>query len=364
MRVTVINGPNLDLLGTREPEVYGSTTLGDLEQRIALFATGLGVDTTFVQSNEEGDLIEAIHGARGEDGIVINPGALTHTSRALGDAISAVGVPAVEVHISNVREREPWRAVSLVSEACARTIYGRGLAGYEDAVRHLVNRAAVPVRAVRYGPHRDQAGDLRVPNGGPRGIVLLVHGGFWLDQYQRDGMESLAVDLTGRGWTTWNLEYRRLGSGGGWPASGHDVVTAIDSVSQVADGTPGPMGIIGHSAGGHLALWAALRPREPVALTVGLAPVTDLQALSSSGGAGSGPASRLLADGAPPAIDGVPEPTLLIHGDADDVVPPEHSTRVAGAQLNMIPGFGHFELLDPKREHWAIVIDALEAADG
>ena len=365
MRVTVINGPNLDLLGSREPEVYGSTTLVDLEGRIADFASGLGVDTAFIQSNEEGDLIEAIHGARGDDGIVINPGALTHTSRALGDAISAVGVPTVEVHISNVRAREPWRAVSLVSEACARTIYGRGLAGYEDAIRHLVNRAALPVDTLRYGPHRDQVGDLRIPEREANGLVLLVHGGFWLDQYQRDGMESLAVDLTTRGWATWNLEYRRLGGGGGWPASAQDVVTALDSVGQITETSGRPTAIMGHSAGGHLALWAATRAREPVALTVGLAPVTDLGRLSDSDGPGSGPAAKLLASGAPRTIDTVPDSTLLIHGNDDTLVPSEHSTRLQEvATVSVIQGFGHFELIDPNRDHWATVVDALDAVEG
>ncbi len=365
MRITVINGPNLDLLGTREPEVYGSTSLVELESRISGFASGLGVDTAFIQSNEEGDLIEAIHGARTDDGIVINPGALTHTSRALGDAISAVGVPTVEVHISNVRAREPWRALSLVSEACARTIYGRGLAGYEDAIRHLVNRAAHPVDTLRYGPHRDQVGDLRVPESSSRGMVLLIHGGFWLDQYQRDGMESLAVDLTTRGWATWNVEYRRLGGGGGWPASAQDVVTAIDSVGQITETSGRPTAIMGHSAGGHLALWAATRAREPLALTVGLAPVTDLGLLSDSGGPGSVPAATLLASGAPKTIETVPESTLLIHGDEDTLVPSEHSTRLeAAATVKVIQGFGHFELIDPHRDHWTTAIDALDAVDG
>jgi acetyl esterase/lipase len=177
-------------------------------------------------------------------------------------------------------------------------------------------------------------------------------------------METLAVDLTERGWATWNLEYRRLGSGGGWPASGQDVVTAIDSVGHVTDGVGGPISIIGHSAGGHLALWAASRSRQSVAVTVGLAPVTDLELLARSGGPGSGSASRLLAAGAPPAIGGIAEQTVLIHGNEDSLVPPGHSRRVGGARLSILPGFGHFELLDPKREHWPIVIDALDGSDG
>ena len=116
MRIKVINGPNLDLLGTREPEVYGSTTLADLEDQIAAFATTLGVGVEFFQSNEEGDLIAAIHGAaRGYDGIVINPGALTHTSRALGTRSLQSGL-------------QLWRSTSRTSEtrAMARRLAGLG----------------------------------------------------------------------------------------------------------------------------------------------------------------------------------------------------------------------------------------------
>jgi 3-dehydroquinate dehydratase-2 len=154
MRVLVLNGPNLNLLGTREPDVYGDTTLADLERAVGRWGEKLGVETTFAQSNHEGEVVDAIHGANGIDAIVINPGALTHTSRSIGDAIAAVGLPAVEVHISNIREREPWRATSLVAPSCVRSIYGRGVGGYQDALRHLKNRASMPFKTERYGPIR------------------------------------------------------------------------------------------------------------------------------------------------------------------------------------------------------------------
>jgi 3-dehydroquinate dehydratase-2 len=115
MRVLVLNGPNLNLLGTREPDVYGDTTLADLEKAVGRWGDNLGVETKFAQSNHEGEVVDAIHGTNGIDAIVINPGALTHTSRSIGDAIAAVGIPTVEVHISNIRQREPWRATSLVA---------------------------------------------------------------------------------------------------------------------------------------------------------------------------------------------------------------------------------------------------------
>ena len=170
MRVLVLNGPNLNLLGTREPDVYGDTTLEDLEGLIEGWGAALGIETLFSQSNHEGELVDAIHRADGVDGLIINPGALTHTSRSIGDAISSVGLPAIEVHISNVRQREPWRAISLVGPSCARTIFGRGIGGYQDALRHLRNRAVTPFETVGYGPHADNVGDIRRPDGESGGV--------------------------------------------------------------------------------------------------------------------------------------------------------------------------------------------------
>ncbi|MGH8948755.1 MAG: type II 3-dehydroquinate dehydratase, partial [Acidimicrobiia bacterium] len=251
MRVLVLNGPNLNLLGTREPDVYGDTTLRDLEKLIQTWGAALGMETRVTQSNHEGELVDAIHRADGVDGLVINPGALTHTSRSIGDAITSVGLPAVEVHISNVRQREPWRVTSMVAPSCVRTIFGRGTEGYQDALRHLQNRAATPFDTVAYGPHRENVGDIRRPGDEASGIIIMIHGGLWRQEYERDSTETLAVDLTGRGYVTWNIEYRR-GEEGGWPGSAHDVVSAFDFIVREMPGVP--VGIVGHSAGGHLGL--------------------------------------------------------------------------------------------------------------
>ncbi|HEX5695094.1 MAG TPA: alpha/beta hydrolase, partial [Acidimicrobiia bacterium] len=271
----------------------------------------------------------------------------------------------VEVHISNVREREQWRADPFVSEAVVRTIHGRGLTGYRDALRHLINRAVFPFDTVRYGPHLENVADLRVPpeDGGSR-LVILIHGGFWLEEWERDTMETLAVDLTSRGFATLNLEYRRLCAGGGWPGPGHDVLTAIRHVSQIPEVSSSPTAILGHSAGGHLALWAAGRHRgRPVDLTVGLAPVTDLGALAGSDGVGSRPAASLLQTGAPLDVAVLPGKTLLVHGADDGVVPVSHSTRLGDeAEVVLVDDLGHFEMLDPRRAHWPRVIEALRAA--
>jgi 3-dehydroquinate dehydratase II len=361
MRVLVINGPNLNLLGTREPEVYGTTTLSDLERQTREWAEKQGIETSFFQSNSEGALIDAIQAAKDQDGIVINPAAYSHTSRAIGDAILAVGRPTVEVHISNIFEREPWRALSLVTDACVRTIYGRGVDGYQDAIRHLLNRSLVPFETVAYGPLPDQVADLRLPDAAAAGVVTLIHGGFWMRQYERDTVESLATDLTKRGFVTWNVEYRRLGTGGGWPGSPQDVEMALAHLERVTDVGRG-VTVIGHSAGGHLALTAGRRQGPPIAATIGLAPVTDLALVAATGGTGSAQARALLAAGAPQRTS-APDSTFLIHGDRDELVPVSHSTRLSeSATVEIVEGGGHFEMLSPRRPHWDHVIRILGSA--
>jgi len=142
MKILVINGPNLNLLGLREPDIYGKRTYADLVEMIRAEADRLGVAIEFVQSNHEGALVDAIQGAyRSADGIVINPGAYTHTSVALLDAVKAVGVPTVEVHISDPDTREDFRKVSYIRAACVASIKGHGLEGYLEALRLLVQKA-------------------------------------------------------------------------------------------------------------------------------------------------------------------------------------------------------------------------------
>ena len=141
MKILVINGPNLNLLGIREPEIYGSGTYDDLVSLIRAEAERLGAETEFFQSNHEGALVDAVQDAYNEvDGIIINPGAYTHTSIALLDALKAVGIPAVEVHISDPDTREEFRKTSYVRHACITTIKGRGFNGYIDALHLLVGK--------------------------------------------------------------------------------------------------------------------------------------------------------------------------------------------------------------------------------
>jgi 3-dehydroquinate dehydratase-2 len=142
IKVLVLNGPNLNLLGSREPEVYGRSTLGDIEAMVAQRAGELGVAASFLQSNHEGALIDALHAADGKyDAVVFNPGAFTHYSYALHDAVVAAGVPVVEVHISNIAAREKFRRQSVIAAAAVGQISGMGansyILGLDAAVAHV-----------------------------------------------------------------------------------------------------------------------------------------------------------------------------------------------------------------------------------
>jgi 3-dehydroquinate dehydratase II len=140
MKICILHGPNLNLLGTREPEVYGSMTLNDINEKMIALGKELGVDVTCLQSNHEGVLIDALHDARTwASGVVFNPGGYTHTSVALRDAISAIVIPVIEVHLSNVYAREEFRHVSFVSAVCKGKVTGFGWRSYELGLRGLVD---------------------------------------------------------------------------------------------------------------------------------------------------------------------------------------------------------------------------------
>jgi 3-dehydroquinate dehydratase II len=138
MRVLVLHGPNLNLLGERQPEIYGSQTLAELNAAISDDATKLGLDVRCEQYNSEGRIIDALHAARGAyAGVVINPGAYAHYSYAIADAIAAIGIPVVEVHLSNIAAREGFRRTSVTAAACRGTVSGLGARGYILALRTL-----------------------------------------------------------------------------------------------------------------------------------------------------------------------------------------------------------------------------------
>ena len=139
MKILVINGPNLNMLGVREPDHYGKETYKDLCEKIEKHCDSKSIEVKIYQSNHEGDLVDEIQNAYGNvDGIVINPGAYTHTSIAILDAVKSVNIPTVEVHISKVEEREDFRQISYVRLACVKTITGHGTDGYIEAIDFLL----------------------------------------------------------------------------------------------------------------------------------------------------------------------------------------------------------------------------------
>ena len=141
MKIAVINGPNLNLLGTREPSLYGTATLADIESGLRNVATEIGAELSFVQLNGEGEIVEAVHALRGQaDGALVNAGAYSHTSLAIRDALAGVEVPFVEVHLTNIYAREPERRRSALADAAVGIVCGFGADSYEFALRGLVRK--------------------------------------------------------------------------------------------------------------------------------------------------------------------------------------------------------------------------------
>ncbi|RVX42780.1 prolyl oligopeptidase family protein [Nonomuraea polychroma] len=234
------------------------------------------------------------------------------------------------------------------------------------------------VETHRYGPLPDHEADLRLPPGAtPRGLVVVIHGGFWRSRFGRETTRALCADLALRGWASWNVEYRRVGTGGGVPATLDDITAALRHLDELEPVGDVPVVLLGHSAGGQLALWAA--GTRPVAAVVPLGGVCDLAE-----------AARLrIGDGA--ALDfvgGTPEqrpelydladpmrrlpsgtPALVVHGTDDDRVPPELSRRYAEAahkagdpcQLLELEDVGHFEVIDPRTATWSTIVQGFEA---
>lgn len=236
----------------------------------------------------------------------------------------------------------------------------------------------MPRELLAYGSGPDQVGDLWLPSTPPpTPVVVLVHGGFWYQQWKRDLMDRLALDLSRRGRAAWNIEYRRVGAGGGWPATGEDVARAIDHLASLAspyDLDVSHVTLVGHSAGGQLVLWAAAR-REAVVtpvLVVGLAPVTDL-ALARTEGLGDGAVDALFAGG-PTVSDASPidllplgVPQLLTHAADDPLVPVAHTRRYVSAaeaagdpiEYRETTTGRHFTFLDPDSEAWLALAEVL-----
>ena len=369
MRFIVINGPNLNLLGAREPHIYGRETLADLEGQWRRRGTKLGIGVDTYQSNHEGEIIEQIQvaGPR-NDAIVINAGAYTHYSYAIYDALMAVGRPTVEVHISDINGREPWRATSVTAPAALRVIVGRGTEGYLDAIDFLEAHLNSPAETLAYGPHPDQVIDLRVP-ASPRGVVALLHGGFWREIWARDITEQLAARLADRGWITANIEYRR--GLGAFHESIEDVTAALECIRSTLAGRGmaiESLPVIGHSAGGYLAIRSVA---ELGGDAVALAPVVDLDSISAAR-PDDDPVSAYLG-GKPDQASATWEAARLVgagkgrvhivHGSDDDTIPIEHVQAFAdhdSVSLTVLNGVDHRGLTDPHRASFDAVVAALE----
>lgn len=375
VRILIINGPNLHLLGTREPDVYGTATLVELEDEWRRRADLAGATVETHQSNHEGSIIDAITDTVGGfDGLIINAGALTHYSYAIRDAIAAARLPTVEVHISNIYERETWRHRSVLTDVCELTIVGRGALGYLNAIDHLVALHSIPPEVISYGDNADTVLDLRVPTGiGPHRVALLIHGGFWRDIWKRDLLDPIAVDLVRRGWATINVEYRR--GNGSYSTAPGDIQSVVRWIRENAAerGLDHEQIIaIGHSAGGYLALRLA-HDDAGIAGVLGLAAITDFVAMSEKRpdddpisaflGASRDEAPRLWSQA---ELMGRPATAVhLVHGMNDDTVDPAQSeayVRLRGGvpPLTIIGHCGHMDLIDPRSECWPTVVAALE----
>ena len=236
-----------------------------------------------------------------------------------------------------------------------RTVDARGVDGFRWAIRHAAYTEAWPPETISYGPLDDHVADVRSPGAGAP-VAVVLHGGFWLAEWHRDLMDGIAVDLARRGWTTWNVEYRRTGNGGGWPQTKDDVVAAV---KQAAAASPtGRVALVGHSAGGHLALMSAAELGNDVVDSVlSLAGVCDMVLAASDARAGR-PARRFL--GSRPAAEADPRGrvplsirTLLVHPLHDEIVPIELSRRYAEAAREANDDVTLLEL--PEGDHMSVV---------
>ena len=220
---------------------------------------------------------------------------------------------------------------------------------------------------VAYGSGPLQFGDLRVPTGaGPFPLAVVLHGGYWQSTYNLIHTGHMCIALAEEGIASWNLEYRRVGDPSGeWPAAGEDVGLALSQLGELPFEHDGQTVVVGHSAGGQLALWAARRTGLPV---VALAPVSDVRDSVERRGPGSAPARFMapehFADGSPVELVPLGVPQIVIHGTADDSVPFEMSERYAEAaggeaELVVLEGTGHFELIDPQVPEFRVTLDAI-----
>jgi acetyl esterase/lipase len=358
--------------------------IADLETRSARWAAAWDATVDVVPPADAPELVGHLRQAvdSGAAGVVLERPAATDVAE-LADVVGATDVPVVAVSPDYVADRS-----GPLDRACVRVIHGRGPSGVRWALAHLRARVTAPFREWAYGDGPDRIGDLRVPPDveGRVPLAIILHGGFWRDEWERDLMDAAAVDLTARGWITWNVEYRRMGpSGGGWRATLDDARAAVAAISDL----PAPVDasrvlLLGHSAGAQLALYAAARSRQSgaeitPAMVAALAPLTDLVAAARDD-VGGGSLTDFLGDpdrqprhygeASPAARLPIGVPQLLVHGRKDRHVPVvltrayARMARAAGDDVELIeiPDADHFRMIDPGDAAWTTMMSALQAS--
>lgn len=358
--VVVLLGPDADLSrpGLLAPAPH---TVGQLAALCSRWGAEVGIAVETVACGTAQDVADALQRA---------------VPAAWGVVVSGADLDASAVADRAIVRVAPRRARTRVPGV--RLIHGRGVDGFRWALHHLAWTRAWQPRTLSYGEDADHVGDLRVPDGdGPHPVAVLLHGGFWLQPWERDVMDGVAVDLARRGVATWNLEYRRVGAGGGWPQTGEDVLAGIAHVQRLGVDhglDPARLVVVGHSAGAQLALWAAVNTDVRPRLAVALAGVLDLAA-GIDEGLGGGVVESFLAGASPHVASpsallplGVEQ--LLVHAGDDRLVPVSHTRRYAaaaaaagdGVMCRQPEGGGHFDLIDPRSAAWRHTAEAIVAA--
>jgi acetyl esterase/lipase len=323
-------------------------------------------------------------------GVIIAPGPDGFDASGLAGVVAAAPVPVVAIEPGNLRKAGLQPESTRLAAAGACVLYGRGPDTARHALLFLARRHGRLIDTLAYGPDPSEDGDFWCPAGpGPHPVAVLYHGGFWYHAWERDLMDGLASDLARRGIAAWNVEYRRVGAGGGWPATGEDAARATDhlvALAPVYGLDLSRVAVLGHSAGAQLALWVAARGRRGEVhprLVVGLATIGDLeQAMTDRIGGGSvarllgagaagddGDLEVALVDASPRARVPIGVPQLLAHVADDDVVPLSQTTGYAAAAeaagddvtVSESTTGGHFALIDPTTPAWAAVASDLQS---
>ncbi|MDW5596305.1 alpha/beta hydrolase [Conexibacter stalactiti] len=360
MRIVVLHGPGVDC---HRPSL----------ERWCAAQEGVAVELVVCE-----DAVSLLRELATPAPVIFAPGDLSGNEEVQAAAAARAAGPLIWFELEAALGPPP----ATISAARVQTVRGRGIDGHRWALRSLLERAAWPFSTHAYGDGRDQVGDLRLPAGAapPGGfpVVALLHGGAWRAQWERDLMDALAVDLARRGYASWNVEYRRVGEGGGWPQTFDDVAAAIDLLAQLdAPLDLARVALLGHSAGGHLALWAAAR--HPPALVVSLAGLPDMAETSRR---------ATYDDGATALLGGRPDEfperyalasphellplgvrQLLVHGTADQPdnvdMNRSYAERAAAAgdwvELLELEGVEHLAPIEPRSAAWATIANRLEA---